>query len=76
MIFPEDTTYNNFSKILGERMLKIGDVHKATGISKNTLVLIFYQRKKDYRYTTLAKICNYLEISIEDFFKKEEANHQ
>lgn len=57
---------NNLSKILGERLLKISDVHKATGISKTTLQDIYYQRSKDFRYSTLKKISDYLQVTIED----------
>lgn len=35
---------NNMSKILGERLLKVSDVYRGTGISKTTLTDIYYQR--------------------------------
>lgn len=63
--------YNNFSALLGKKLLKISDVHKNTGISKTTLADIYYQRAKDYKYSTLTKICEFLEVSIDDFVKKE-----
>ncbi|UUV99588.1 MULTISPECIES: helix-turn-helix domain-containing protein [Vagococcus] len=62
---------NNFSKILGERLLKISDVHKGTGISKTTLANIYFKRSKDMKVSTLLMICNFLDVSILDFLGGE-----
>ncbi|BDQ45337.1 helix-turn-helix domain-containing protein [Enterococcus faecalis] len=55
---------NNLSKVLGERLLKVSDVFKATGISKTTLTDIYYQRAKNIQLETLMKICDYLQIPL------------
>lgn len=57
---------NELSRILGERLIKVSDVHKATGISKVTLTDIYYQRSKNVQIKTLRKICDYLQISLSD----------
>mgnify|MGYP002764933309 CR=1 FL=1 len=62
---------NNLSKILGERLLKISDVFKATGISKTTLTDIYYQRAKNVQLDTLMKICDYLQVSLSDLIEYE-----
>lgn len=62
---------NNLSKILGERLLKISDVFKATGISKSTLTDIYYQRAKNVQLDTLMKICDYLQVSLSDLIEYE-----
>ncbi|MDT2836003.1 helix-turn-helix transcriptional regulator [Enterococcus durans] len=62
---------NNLSKILGERLLKVSDVFKATGISKTTLTDIYYQRAKNIQLDTLMKICDYLQVSLSDLIEYE-----
>ncbi len=65
---------NNLSKILGERLLKVSDVFKATGISKTTLTDIYYQRAKNVQLDTLMKICDYLQVSLSDLIEYEPQN--
>ena len=62
---------NNLSKILGERLLKVSDVFKATGISKTTLTDIYYQRAKNIQLATLMKICDYLQVPLSDLIEYE-----
>jgi len=62
---------NNLSKILGERLLKVSDVFKATGISKTTLTDIYYQRAKNIQLDTLMKICDYLQVPLSDLIEYE-----
>lgn len=62
---------NNLSKVLGERLLKVSDVFKATGISKTTLTDIYYQRAKNIQLETLMKICDYLQISLSELIEYE-----
>ena len=37
---------NNFSKLLGERLLKISKVSEETGISRTTLTNLYYRRNR------------------------------
>lgn len=60
---------NNLSKVLGERLLKVSDVFKATGISKTTLTDIYYQRAKNIQLETLMKICDYLQIPLSELIE-------
>lgn len=55
---------NNLSRILGERLLKVSDVHEATGISRSTLTEIYYRRNENVRLDTLQKICDFLQIPL------------
>lgn len=57
---------NNFSKILGERLLKISEVHESTKISKSTLTDFYYKRAENIQLKTLLKICDFLEISLNE----------
>lgn len=67
---------NNLSKILGERLLKVSDVFKATGISKTTLTDIYYQRAKNIQLDTLMKICDYLQVPLSDLIEYEPQNNK
>lgn len=60
---------NNVSRILGERLLKVSDVHDGTGISKSTLTQIYYQRVTSVRLDTLVKICDYLQVPLSELIE-------
>lgn len=57
---------NHFSKVLGEKLLKVSDVHEATKINKTTLTNFYYQRHTNVQLDTLIKICDYLQISLNE----------
>lgn len=61
--------YNNFSEILGERLLKVSDIHRATKISKTTLTEIYYQRTTNVQLETLQKICDFLQIPLSELIE-------
>lgn len=65
---------NQFSTILGAKRLTMSDVYKATKISRTTLSGLFYERTKNPDTKTVMKICEYLDITPDEFFgiKKEE----
>lgn len=60
---------NNLSKILGERLLKVSDVHVGTGISRATLTEIYHRRATNVQLETLLKICDYLQISLSELIE-------
>ncbi|WP_337588896.1 helix-turn-helix transcriptional regulator [Levilactobacillus koreensis] len=60
---------NNFSTLLGSRLLKIDDVYKATGISRTTLTELYYRRKANVELRTLKKICDYLQVSLSELIE-------
>lgn len=61
--------YNNLSKILGEKLLKVSDVHAETGLSKATLTSFYYQKSSDVKLSTLIKICDYLQIPLSELIE-------
>lgn len=60
---------NHFSRLLGERLLKVSDVFVGTGISKTTLTKIYYQRATNVRLDTLMKICDFLQIPLSELIE-------
>ena len=62
---------NNFSKILGAKMLRVTDVYNATKISRTTLADLYYQRAESPKLETLMKICDFLEVSLSELIEYE-----
>ncbi|MSU30896.1 helix-turn-helix transcriptional regulator [Staphylococcus sp. McC-251-APC-3A2] len=59
---------NQFRVILARKKLNISEVFENTGIAKTTLYGLYYERTKNPDTSTIMKICNYLEITPNDFF--------
>ncbi|MCK1158332.1 helix-turn-helix domain-containing protein [Streptococcus uberis] len=57
---------NNFRVILAKQRKKISDVHKETGISKTTLISLYYERAKNPSTKTIIKIANCLKVSVDE----------
>lgn len=60
---------NNFSAVLGAKLLKVSDVYEATGISKTTLTNFYYQRSTNLQLETLIKICEFLEVPLSELIE-------
>ncbi len=54
---------------MGEKRLKIYEIEKHTGISRNTLTRIYYNRVDAIKLRTLNSLCNFLECKIDDIFE-------
>ncbi len=68
---------NNFSTILGSKRKTMSDVHKKTKISRTTLRGLFYEKTENPDTKTVMAICDYLEVTPNEFFgieSKKEAN--
>ncbi|QQB05685.1 helix-turn-helix domain-containing protein [Macrococcoides caseolyticum] len=59
---------NNFRFLLADKFLKIGDVYEATRISRTTLTNLYYERTQSPDTQTIIKICNFLDVTPNDFF--------
>ena len=57
---------NNFRVILAKQRKKTSEVAKATGISKSTLIALYYERAKSPTLDTLKKVSNYLGVTIDE----------
>lgn len=57
---------NNLARILGEKLLKVSDVHFATGISRTTLTSLYRREAGNVELETLMKICDFLQVSLSD----------
>lgn len=66
-----ETIKNNFSTLLGAKRLKISDVSRDTGISRQTLTPLYYGREAGISYRVLGKLCSYLNCSVGDLLEVE-----
>ncbi len=54
----------HLGRLLGERKMKMSELSRATGISKNTLSDVYYEKVKAVRYDTLDKLCEALGCTV------------
>ena len=59
---------NHFSKILGEKRIKISDVHYGTNISRSILSELYFERGNP-TVETLRKICDYLKVPLSELIE-------
>ena len=64
------------STILGEKRLKVADVQRGTGITRDTLRKLYYDQSRRVDYEVLEKIMQYLDCGLEDLlvYIKEEGD--
>lgn len=54
---------------MGERRLKLTKLHEETGISRNTLTSIYYDRTKMIKFKNIKLLCDYFQIPIQELFE-------
>ena len=58
------------SALMGERkILKLSDVAHATGINRNTLTSLYYDRTIRIELTVAHTFCNYFNCTMQDLFE-------
>jgi putative transcriptional regulator len=60
---------NNFSTILGSKLISVSKVHRETGISRTTLTNLYYRRSKNVSINTLKTLCDYLNVSLSELIE-------
>ncbi|QGS49001.1 helix-turn-helix domain-containing protein [Shewanella putrefaciens] len=54
----------HFSRILGEKKLKVAEVARETGINKNTLHRLYNETATRVELDVIEKLCKYLDVEI------------
>lgn len=71
---------NNLSKILGERLVTIGELAEETGLSRSTISAIYHRKNKNVKLGTLKLLCDYLKVPLSTLVdydpNVEESNHE
>ena len=57
---------NNLRVILAKQRKKVSDIHELTGISKTTLIALYYERTKNPDTQTLLKIAKCLNVTLDE----------
>jgi len=60
---------NNLSKLMGEKRIKISELHKISGLSQSTIIRIYYDKTKNISYETINKLCWALECNTQDLLE-------
>ena len=63
------------STLMGAQRKKISEVSRAAGISRTTLIGLYYDRSKAVSFRVVELLCRYLNCTIGDLFVIEEENH-
>ena len=60
------------STLMGAQRKKISDVSRATGISRTTLIELYYDRSKAVSFRVVELLCRYLNCTVGDLLVIEE----
>ncbi len=64
----------HLGRLLGERKMKMSDLSKKTGISKNALSDLYHEKVKAVRFDTLGKICKALGCTVGELIEYQPDN--
>ncbi len=59
----------HLSRLMGEKRVRIMDVARATGISRNMLARLYYDRAKRVDLNDLDKLCKYFGCTVAELFE-------
>lgn len=62
----------HFSRLLGERKLKISDVVRDTGINRGTLTRLYHETAQRVELKDLETICLYLNCQVGDLLELQD----
>ncbi len=59
----------HLSRLMGEKRVRIVDVARGTGISRNMLAKLYYERAKRVELADLARLCQYFGCPVGDLLE-------
>jgi len=59
----------HLSRIMGEKKLKIADVARMTGLHRNGIEKIYYERTGGIQWDTLDRLCRALDCTVGDLIE-------
>ncbi len=66
----------HLGRLLGERKMKMAELSRRTGISKNSLSDVYYEKVKAVRLDTLEKICEVLGCTVGELIEYQPDNKE
>lgn len=68
----KDAVVNRFSQLCQARGIKINELANRSGVTPSTVYSMFDPRRRELSVVTLKKLCDGLEITLEEFFSTPE----
>ena len=62
----DGTIHCKLSTLMGAKRATVQDVHNSTGLSRNTISNLYYDRATRVDYETVSKLCGFLNCSVGD----------
>jgi putative transcriptional regulator len=62
----------HLSRLMGEGKLRIADVARATGVNRNLITLLYYERAKRMDFESLERLCRFFNCPVGEFLQLEE----
>ena len=59
----------HLGRLLGEKKMKMSELSEKTGINKNTIGELYYEKSQMVRFDTLDKICKALDCKLSDLIE-------
>jgi putative transcriptional regulator len=59
----------HLSRMMGEKKLKIFELADLTGLHRNGITKLYYEKTDGIKFDTLEKLCNALECEISDLIE-------
>lgn len=60
---------NNLSKIMGIKRMKPAELQKLTGLSKDTIYKLYYDKKRTVKLDTINRLCFALNCNTQELFE-------
>ena len=60
---------SRLSRLMGERRVRIMEVARATGVSRNMLAKLYFDHARRVDLEDMAKLCDYFQCSLGDLFE-------
>ncbi len=62
------------SRLMGERKLRIADVARETGVHRNLITLLYYERAKRVDFESLERLCQFFGCTVGEFLEVDRAH--
>ena len=59
----------HLSRLMGERKVRIADVARETGVQRNLVTLLYYERAKRIDLESLERLCQFFECGVGEFLE-------
>lgn len=59
----------HLSRMMGERKLKVADVARATGLHRNTVSALYYERANRVDLESIQVLCKFFDCTVGELFE-------